>query len=144
MVRTKADAATRVAAGSKAPKKSANYAHNNSTSSPTEKGKDNLPVNRYFPRETPSWQKKITSFYDRNRVISESNGSKDSKISNESNKNSKRSSSKLDEDSDMDTNGNEAHFKKVKCNNMESDFQDTNHSKNSNKNSANESMDMDE
>ncbi|KAJ8678546.1 hypothetical protein QAD02_014333 [Eretmocerus hayati] len=63
MVRTKADGALRVAAGGKAPKKSVNRVYD--SPSPTEKvGKDNFPVNRYCPRETPSWQKKITSFYE--------------------------------------------------------------------------------
>ena len=37
-------------------------------------GKDNLPLNRYCPREIPTWQKKITFFYDKNAQKDESKG----------------------------------------------------------------------
>lgn len=88
-------------------------------------GKDNLPVNRYHPRETPNWQKKITCFYE--KQIEEDLSEKD-EIPEQSNDTSnsvirkpKRTSAELDI-TDDETETNKSSFKRFKSNsNMEVD-----------------------
>lgn len=91
-------------------------------------GKDNLPVNRYCPRETPAWQKKITFFYDRNAANGSSISPEKNQIVPEQivHKTSKRTSSDIEEPEDMITNGGTP-LKKMKINNnMETDAEETN------------------
>ncbi|KDR09006.1 PCNA-associated factor-like [Zootermopsis nevadensis] len=65
MVRTKADSSFVKAAGAKAPRKISFSAHScgGASSSDCGKVKQNIGGNPYFPHETPSWQKEITSFF---------------------------------------------------------------------------------
>lgn len=93
------------------------------------KGKDNLPVNRYCPRETPNWQKKITFFYE--KQIQEDLSEKDevSEQTNEASLNPgrkpKRTSAELDV-TDDETATKKTSFKKFKSNsNMEIDSEPT-------------------
>ncbi|XP_058810821.1 PCNA-associated factor-like [Phymastichus coffea] len=86
MVRTKADGSTRVAAGGKAPKKTANKPVRIASPSANDKGgKDHLPGNRACPRETPAWQKKITFFYDKNAIPSKSTEDSDDESNSKNN-----------------------------------------------------------
>ncbi|XP_046483589.1 PCNA-associated factor [Neodiprion pinetum] len=69
MVRTRADAGVTRAAGAKAPRKnlggvSARMVIANAFAD-KGKGKDHSSGNSYCPRETPDWQKPITSFFHR-------------------------------------------------------------------------------
>ncbi|XP_046744829.1 PCNA-associated factor-like [Diprion similis] len=69
MVRTRADAGATRAAGAKAPRKnlggvSARMVIANAFAD-KGKGKDHSSGNSYCPRETPDWQKPITSFFQR-------------------------------------------------------------------------------
>lgn len=95
-------------------------------------GKDNLPVNRYHPRETPNWQKKITCFYEKQvqEDLSEKDGipeqsshishdgipKQSSDISDDVRRKPKRTSSELDT-TDDETSTNKSTFKRFKSNN---------------------------
>ncbi|OXU26648.1 hypothetical protein TSAR_007887 [Trichomalopsis sarcophagae] len=105
MVRTKADAAVRVAAGGKAPKKTANRAPQSPAPGSDKGGKDNLPGNRYCPRETPAWQKKITFFYNKNDdEMNESSSSQANDADEKQNGNGKemKKNKPLDDSNEMD------------------------------------------
>lgn len=96
------------------------------SSGPSEKqSKDNLPVNHYCPRETPSWQKQITHFFERSDLISSSNKenikdqqSKSNIISDDNSMNIEEASSmkrKIDEvEESTDTTETESVIKKPK------------------------------
>jgi len=60
MVRTKADSSCVKAVGAKALRK---MTSSSAVASNGDKGKQGAGGNPYFSRETPSWQKEITSFF---------------------------------------------------------------------------------
>ncbi|XP_034238602.1 PCNA-associated factor-like [Thrips palmi] len=64
MVRTKADTTGVKASGAKAPRKAVvSTPTRSSDSSGDSKGKPTVGGNSYHPRETPEWQKPITTFF---------------------------------------------------------------------------------
>ncbi|XP_015598113.1 PCNA-associated factor [Cephus cinctus] len=65
MVRTKAGSSSAKAVGAKAPHKVSNTAalRSSGSSEGGGKGRDYSGGNPYHPRETPNWQKPITSFF---------------------------------------------------------------------------------
>ncbi|XP_076759235.1 PCNA-associated factor [Xylocopa sonorina] len=67
MVRTKADRVPAKAVGSKAPHKAVKSTPVKKTSSGA-RGKSYSGGNPYHPRETPEWQKPITSFLNQNSM----------------------------------------------------------------------------
>lgn len=63
MVRTKADSTGVKASGAKAPRKVTVSTPTRSYDSSDSKGKPSGGGNAYHPRETPEWQKPITTFF---------------------------------------------------------------------------------
>lgn len=74
MVRTKADTTGVKASGAKAPRKALSSTPTRSVSSESDgKNKTHGGGNSYHPRETPGWQKPITTFFVRPQPESCSN-----------------------------------------------------------------------
>ncbi|XP_014227853.1 uncharacterized protein LOC106653112 isoform X2 [Trichogramma pretiosum] len=68
-------------------------------STPEKLGKDNLPRNGYCPRETPSWQKKITFFIDKKSSYTNNNNGLHADMNNKSSL-AKRKTLESDEESE--------------------------------------------
>ena len=83
MVRTKADTTGVKVSGAKAPRKALSTPTRSASDSNDNKNKGYQGGNSYHPRETPGWQKPITTFFGAPSTIPKSSdGSGSSKAEN--------------------------------------------------------------